>query len=253
MKISLYISVFIFFSFIISVESPGQDILYKKDGSTLIVKIISSDSPTITYQIPGDSAGYIHYISKSALDSLRFSKGTSLLFPYKESPVPQIKRNYIGTDMYNTLLGNLNLSFERMSVSGNKSIIAGVHVNINPDEAESVMEYWHFWDNWYITYHQYYFFIRLGVNYYPFNYSLARSGYFRLSAGPSVIIGSYRKGELDEYYTEVHSKAFAAGVIWNVSEKLYLSDAVQIKFGADISVIPLFVFCVPRIGLTIAF
>jgi hypothetical protein len=236
----------------------GQDILYKKDSTTIEVNVKNFDGTTIVYQIPGDSPEKTYYLSKTLLDSLRYRDGKSLNFTYsaniKEIPLKMISRNYIGTELVNLLTGKGNFDYERMSETGRTGFVAGLLINFKEDE-------WDYWDEYhdafrYVNFSPHVFFIRLGINFYPFHYSLARTSISRLSTGFSVLAGSYNKILFDYYtYTEGYmTKRVAAGsLMWNVKSRLYLGDHFQLNGGIEISIIPLLTFFCPQAGISIGF
>ena len=115
---------------LLPVPVPGQDILYKKDSTILNVSIKEFDGRTIKFTNPADPAGKTWYLSKSVLDSLTFG-GKTVNFP-DNSPgtkLRTIKRNYLHSDMVNTMSGMINLDYERISGSGQTGFVAGILLN----------------------------------------------------------------------------------------------------------------------------
>ena len=236
----------------------GQDILFKKDSTAIKVKVKNFDGNTIVYQIPGDSPEKTYYLSKTMLDSLHYSDGKSLNFTYstniKEIPLKNISRNYIGTELVNLFTGKGNFDYERISETGRTGYVAGLLINFKENE-------WDYWDEYhsplqYANFSPHVFFIRFGINFYPFNHSLARTGISRLSTGFSVLAGSYNKIIFDYYtYQEGYmTKRVAAGsLMWNVKSRFYLGDHFQLNCGIEISIIPLLTFFCPQAGISIGF
>jgi len=235
----------------------SQDILYKKDAASVKVHIISFNGKTIKYQIPGDSSGYFHFLSTSVLDSLKYNDGKSLDFTngsnIQEPPSKKTDRNYFSTELVNLFTGKPNLDYERISKNGKTGFVSGLLINFNTYDDR----YWYEYRGWmqFYNYSPHYFFVKAGVNFYPFNQSLVRTGFTRLSTGFSLLLGSYRKIDYDTYYDNgFKTKPVLAGsLMWNIREKIFLSDHFLITGGLEISVIPTFTFFCPQIGLSVGF
>jgi hypothetical protein len=236
----------------------GQDILYKKDSTSVKVNIISFNGKTVKYQIPGDTSGYFHFLSKSVLDSLKYSDGKSINLTYgsniQELPPKRTDRNYFSTELVNLFTGKPNLDYERISENGKTGFVTGLLINFNTYDDI----YWYgYRDGWWQFYNfsPHYFFVRTGINFYPFSQSLVRTGFTRFSTGFSLLLGSYRKINWDTYYDNGYkTKAILAGsLMWTTREKIFLSDHFLITGGLEISVIPFFTFFCPQIGLSIGF
>jgi len=253
----------VFFSAVLFIHGSisAQDLLYKKDSTILKADIVSADQKTVTYKTPGQSMDILHYMSKTVIDSIIFNDGRTLRFQNQELPLQQeIKRNYFGIDFFNTFfnievdfiigLNNLHLSYERIFATGDKSLWVELLFNLNSDENT------YGWDgsliflnDLHFSYDSYYFFTKVGFNYYPFNYSLIKTGNFRSFTGVSLMVGSIKK----DVFSDLISKAFIASVVWNIDGRWYLSDVIQVSFGTELSVFPFLVFCSPEIGLSIGF
>ena len=235
----------------------SQDILYKKNSTSLKVKNIYVNENTIKYQIHGDSSGYYHFISRSTLDSLKYEGGKSLDFTHdaktQEPPVKKTDRNYFSTELVNLFSGKTYLDYERISKSGKTGFVTGLLINFNTYDGI----YWYDYHGWmqFYNFSPHYFFIRTGVNFYPFSQSLVRTGVTRLSTGFSILLGSYRKVDYTAYYDYGNkTKPILAGsLMWNAREKLFLSDNFLITIGLEASVIPFFTFFCPQIGISVGF
>lgn len=259
MKIFQFISVLFCYLFFITGQLYSQDILYKKDSTRVKVFIKGFDGKTVLYQIAGDSLGRLHYLSKSMIDSVKYGDGKSLnFFPQNKELLPHIlqikQRNYFSIDIFNLAFKNPNIWYERMSKNGRISFIAELLINFNPKKqytgwnGNSPLDYYNF------TTH--YFFTRLGISYCPFNYSVVKTGDTRLSNGLSVIFGSYRKitWETSPYtYYPVFVPGFAASLMYDLNCKISLNEHMQIMGGLDISLLPLFTYVCPEIGISIGF
>lgn len=228
-----------------------QDKIYRTDGTVSSVQIISIERNTISYRLPGDRPGVLYSLSSSIVDSLSYANGVTRYYPRKEIPARTIKRNYVGTDLFNDAFGIANISFERLSASGTRGFTAELMIDLNVDQFYSVYNYWDFTDNFFLNYYPFYFFLKTGVSYYPFNCTLVQAGTFRIFTGPSLILGQFRKWDYD--YDEIFEKGFAAVLSWNIGTKIYLADWLQIKADLDLSVIPFLVFNSPEVGITIGF
>jgi len=255
MKIIQIISVLFCYFFFISGQLCSQDILYKKDSTIVKVNITDFNGKTVTYQTPGDSLRRTHYISKSVLDSLTYQNGKSLSFPFQyKDPVPHIiKRNYFSVDIFNLAFKNPNIWYERISESGRRNFVAELLINFKPEESAG-------WNGnnplHYFNFTSYYFFTRVGINFYPFNYSLAKTGDIRIFNGLSVLLGSCRKihREASPYsYYPVSAASFAASLMYNLSCRIYFDNHLQIKGGLETSLLPMFTYICPEIGISIGF
>ena len=246
-----------FLLLIVPVSVLSQDILYKKNSTSLKVNIKNLDEKTIKYQIYGDSSGYFHFLSKSVLDSLKYSDGKSLDFTHdsdtRDPPLKKTDRNYFSTELVNLFTGKPSLDYERISKNGKTGFVTGLLINFNTYDGI----YWydsHGWMQFY-NFSPHYFFIKTGVNFYPFSQSLVRTGITRLSTGFSLLLGSYRKVDYDTYYDYGYKTRpiLAGSLMWNVREKLFISDHFLITGGLEASVIPFFTFFCPQIGISVGF
>jgi hypothetical protein len=230
-----------------------QNKIYRSDGTVMNIDILSFDGKTIKYRLPDDVSGKMYYLSSSVIDSLRDDNLGIVTFPKPAVPVNKVKRNYIGTDLFNTCLRNLNLSFERLSASGNTSFSMEFLINLNTENFYGVYDYWRFTENIYLYYDPFYFFTKAGFYYYPFNYSLNKTGAVRIFTGTSLLLGRYKKEDYTDYYDPIIRKPFAAVISWNIGTKIYLGDGFLIKADFEMSVIPFLVFNSPEVGIVIGF
>jgi hypothetical protein len=242
-------------------DTFSQDILYKKDTTVLKVNIKDFDGQTIIYQLPGDSLGITYHLSKSVLDSLRYNGGKSLDLTYssnlKESPLKMLDRNYLSTEIINLALGKASLDYERLSETGKTGFVIGLLINFKSQDWNNGYER----GRLYYCFNPHYFFIRAGVNLYPFNHSLVSTGITRLSTGFSGLIGSYRKINYNDYfydgtnytYNYDPSPVLAAGIMWNIKERIYLGDHFQLTGSLEISLFPPLAFFCPELGLSVSF
>jgi len=234
-----------------------QDILYKKDSTVLEINIIDASGKTIKYEIPGDSPGKTYSLSKFMLDSIRYSKGELLDLTSElrisEPSIKQLNRNYINLQMTGLIEGNLNVDYERISKTGKSGIVSGLFININPNG-----NYVYWTDDHialeYATFDPYYFFVSVGVNFYPLNNSLVRTSNLRFSTGLSGLVGSYRK--IDDYYYPDgyrYVPVFASGIMWNITLGIYLGKHFQITGGVETSLLPFLTFLCPQLSLSYGF
>jgi hypothetical protein len=251
MKRIQFLSVFILVLLLNSGQLYCQDILYKNDKTVLKVTILDFNGKTVIYRPLEDATGAKYYISKSVLDSIKYQDGRSLNLTsqYIYQVPAQIPVNSLGVELNNLFHSNLNLSYERMAKNGRTSLVAGLLINIRPGEYEgwisnSAFEYSNF--------DSHFFFTRFGINFYPFNYSLVKSGNFRFSNGFSLLLGTYRQLNWGQS-SVTYDPLFATSVMWNINGKLYLGKMLQINGGIELSVGPFFTFFCPEIGLSFGF
>lgn len=260
------ISVFLLAFLSATVSLSAQDLLYKKDATILNVKILSFQDNAVMYSIPGDTTMKTWQISTEVLDSIISSEGKVIWRRIPETYTPEeIKRNYLGIDLmesfvswfYDFSIGpnDLHFSYERISKSGKTSFSAEYLVKVKDYNVNYAWDGgWFIWDNMYLSYESFNYFIKAGINKYPFNYSLAKKGNFRLFTGISVFYGRITKFSiLDQSPYEEYRRVSIGGLIWNLDTRYYLANWFQLKAGIDISVIPLAVFISPEIGISIAF
>jgi hypothetical protein len=251
MKKNHSISVLFFFLLAVSGQLFSQDLIFKKDNTILRVIINDFNGQTVTFHIEGDSTGLTHLISKSVIDSIRYNDGRSLIFTAGDYNSTQhlIKRNYIGVDIFNAAYSNLNIWYERISENGRRGFVMELLVNNKPKEYET----WQGTDmlsNF--NFNSFLFFTRVGMNFYPFNYSLGGTGTIRVFDGVSVLAGSVRKPDWSVYPT-TYDDSFAACLMWNIGFRIYLGDHLQLKAGVEASVLPFLNSVCPEIGLSIGF
>jgi hypothetical protein len=254
MKITDHSSVLFLLFVLLSGASFSQDIVYRTDGTVMRIDIVSIDDGTIIYNLPGDVSGKLHYLGVSVVDSLQYEGMGTVDIKKHDNPVSRIKRNYIGTDAYNLLFRNVNLSFERMSPSGITSFSVEFLVNLNAESFYGVWSYWDFTNNSYLYYDPFRFFTKFGYKYYPFNYNLNRTSAVRPYIGASLLLGQYIQEDWDEYYYNLqYTKKFAAVISWNIGTKIYLADGFAVRADLVLSVIPFIVFNSIEAGIEIGF
>ncbi|MDT8400768.1 MAG: hypothetical protein RQ743_03660 [Bacteroidales bacterium] len=258
---------------IITIFIPGisycQDLTYRSDGIVLNINILSVKDGTMIYRPAGDNAGKIFYLSTGMVDSVVYRNGCSEIFIHEDRVPETIRRNYIGVDFVETFirwlgdfhvgLNNLHLSYEHISRSGRTGLAAELLWSIDAVNETSWAEewggHWIFYnEGWRLSYDPFRFFVKVGVNTYPFNYSLIKTGSLRFSTGASLFLGKIRRYDWSiDYWENQIKEVVIAGIIWNVDLKIYLADALQVRLGLDASVIPFLVFICPELGITLSF
>lgn len=254
MKITGHTSFLLLMLLLLSGRAFTQDIVYKTDGTVMNIHIVSIDGGTIKYKLPGDVSGKLYYLGITVIDSLKDAGIRTITFPKHNDPLSLIKRNYIGTDLYNTLFRNMNLSFERLSPSGSRGFSVELLINLNSENFYGVWSYWSFTDNLYLYYDPFIFFMKYGYKSYPFNFSLNNKGAVRPYFGASLLLGQYSKEDWDDYnYYPNYTKKFAVVISTNVGTKIYLADGFAISADLELSVIPFLVFNSLEAGFNIGF
>jgi hypothetical protein len=82
------------------------------------------------------------------------------------------------------------------------------------------------------------------------------SSNFRVSTGLSILLGSYRKVDFSTYTTTYGfdtEPVFAGSLMWNIKERLYMGDHLQIAGGLETSILPFFTFFCPQVDLSFCF
>jgi hypothetical protein len=256
MKIYSFSIILFSLFFLIPVRILSQDIIYKNDSTILKVIIKDSSGNTIIFQSFGDTTGTIYYLSKSVLDSIKYEDGKSIHFPYSsvlKEPEPKlVNRNYLNVELVGTLAGQLNLDYESIFKNGRAGIVAGFLINTKPNDYDVFENGFNLFPE-YLTYRPFYYFVRGGVIFYPFNHSLVKYSNFRLSTGLSALLCSYRQyGKYDGFSSDP-LRTFGTFFMGNVRGRLYLGDHLQIIGGIEISILPpIKLFC-PQLGISIGF
>jgi len=195
-------------------------------------------------------------------DKLQLNEGEALVFSSPGDSGQLIKRNYIGIDLFETLIGyksmgRLHLSYERLSKTGETGFAAEILLSKPKNNNEyTYPSVWY--GNWFYTggmnssYMPFNSFIKAGINHYPFNYSLNHVNTFRFLWGISLLAGDVNREEYFGYHIEKNN-VFVAFLISNLDIKLYLSRSVQFKAGIDMSLLPFLVFVAPELGFNISF
>jgi hypothetical protein len=230
-----------------------QNIIYRTNGTILYVEVVSFDGHSITYRLPGDTSGRVFHLSTSVTDSLRYDNGETLKFMKTNLRVNKIKRNYIGIDLFNTCFVNPNISYERLSATGNTGVSLEILFNMNMPEYHSIYSFWGLFDNFYMNYDPFFFLVKAGFTYYPFDYTLTRTGTLRMFTGASLLVGQYPKEDYDPENVNYRKKTIGAVISWTVGTKIYLTDGFLIKADFELSVIPFLAFNSPEVGIVIGF
>jgi hypothetical protein len=251
-----FISVLFLVQILLPEKSFSQDILYKKDSSVLKVNILDFDANIIRYKIPEDSLNHTFYLDLSEVDSLTYYNGESLDFTFNkandELSPKQINRNYLSIELFNTITRKPYLIYERLSKTGHTGFEIGFLYNFN--SRDDAFDYW--WGHRYTVYYDHsphIFFSRVGMNIYPFNYSLAKRRSIRILTGSALLIGSFLKSEDTYEYSNDTHPVFAASLMWNIRSRFYIGNNFQITGGIELSVLPFLTFFCPQIGLSASF
>jgi len=253
---------YLFFTCLILVLSSGiinsQDLVYKKDSSVLKVTIKSFDGKTIIYQGSGDDRNFSYYLSAILVDSIKYSDGRKLDLSHpvevKTSKTRRIPRNYLDVEMISLLSGNPFVTYEKLTANGKAGFLAGFLISSGEN-----INYWYPHGGWgeYLNYKPYIFFTKFGFNLYPYNNSLSRVGSFRVSTGLSIHAGLYRAIDWDYYYqngfTIKEDRVAAFSLMSNTKCRLYLGNNFQLYSAIEFSVLPLFDFFCPQIGVSAGF
>jgi hypothetical protein len=76
-----------------------------------------------------------------------------------------------------------------------------------------------------------------------------------MSTGFSLLAGAYRKIDYNNYNSNQPLTRTEAGatLVWNIKERVFLGDQVQIDGGLELSLLPFFVYFCPQLGVAIGF
>lgn len=251
-------SVFVSFFAILPGTLCGQAVIYKKDCVKIFTDSISYNAQEATFTVAGDTTGGIHHLILPVIDSIAFPDGRTVVFETPAVPPPEkIKRNYLSTDIYNTVFRNINIRFEHLSVDGITGFYTAALANLNTGMEEMVLfgSYISSLDYGTLWYDTHYWFVRAGVNYYPFNYSLINTGRVRFFTGGSLIAGQVirvREKWTQSSYEYYLKKVFTLSLAWNFGARFYLSDSFHLYLDADIVMAPDLIFS-PAAGISVGF
>ena len=168
------------------VSTYSQTIIYKKDGLQIQVSQLDTLSRTFSYRLYSQNDSTRHYISKRAIDSIRFDNGTRIfnnppiMFPDNKEKEERIKRNFIGFDIWPFFQGRVNAFYEILYWSDKlgfkNSFTYEKYTNYdNQDFAD--------------------FSVTSGMNYY-----FLQSEYFRFGSGIAIEIGKKDEYDYDSYF-----------------------------------------------------
>jgi hypothetical protein len=245
--------------FICSGYTYCQDLIYRKDKTVLNVRIRKFDNKTIIYQVPADSVQFNYFMSSLLADSLKYSDGLRVnLTTVTETPYQiskKVPRNYFDFDLMSLSWGNYYINYERLFADGRNSFNAGFFSNRGRKN-----DFWRIEKTMlqYFNFEPYSYFATVGFNHFPYNKSLSGGGLFRISAGLSMNIGSYRTGygiydTQKGYYIYKEDYTAAFSIIANTKVRLYVVNNIQIYAGADASVLPFLTFFCPKFGVSAGF
>ena len=68
------------FSVLTPEKIEAQSVIYKKDGTQINVVQVDTLSKILSYKLSNDADTILHFISKSAIDSIHFENGETLRF-----------------------------------------------------------------------------------------------------------------------------------------------------------------------------
>lgn len=171
----------------ISLHIEAQDFIYKKNGDTIISKVLETLPKSISYQIPGQTSNTVYYLSKSVIDSIIYQDGIIKRFedilpePAVYSGIDRLHNHHlVGIDLAGLLIyKNYTFSYEflpgkatwgfKVSYMQKNNPPIGYHYNNRFDLANSA--------NWKLS---------LGTNIYFF---APRT--FRFGTGLNYVFGEY--------------------------------------------------------------
>ena len=201
MRTFQYISVLLPSLFLFYGHIQAQDLLYRRDATVISAMVITIEPGTITYRIPSDSTQNVYLIGTEALDSIISAEGKKKWqSDFGVQPRQEIKRNYFGIDLLESFItwevdfrvapNNLHLYYEHISSSGRTSFALEYLINLNKNNDMYAWDgSWLFYNELHFSYGPDIYFIKAGVNYYPFNYSIAKTGKLRAFTGASLYFG----------------------------------------------------------------
>lgn len=169
-------------------KSLAQTIIFKKDGSHVIVDQIDTLKRVITYKLANQKNSDTHFISRSAVDSIRFENGIRIfntppiMLPGTQEKAERIKRNFIGFNFWPLLAGRVNAFYEILLWKDNlglkNSFTYEKYRNYDNENFED-------------------FSVTSGLNYY-----FLQSEFFRFGTGIALEFGKKDEYDYDTYYAD---------------------------------------------------
>lgn len=234
----LVITVFSMLFFLIFADVSAQQIIYRKNGTTINAeKLERTSDKSFTYQLATDSVNVIHYISSSQIDSIRHADGnieivsrTIEFDPENERP-KDLSRNRIGTDVLPFFYSKINLFYERLFLDNRLGIKSGFLLSANSQDFTN--------GNLYRSAQNYF---RTGLNYYYLNSYL-----FEFGIGASLIVGKlhlYYNYYLDDYDPEEDTQSvllFNTSFGYKISQRFKLAANFEFPMGMNHDYRPSFI------------
>ncbi|HKI90163.1 MAG TPA: hypothetical protein VKA38_14130 [Draconibacterium sp.] len=212
------ICVLLFFLFCANGIANAQSVIYKKDGSQIVVVQLDKEGKSRSYHLLNDAAGVIHYISRNAIDSIRYEDGrverfsSQIVLPGTEESIDtnqinKINKNFVGFDIWPIFSSSIDIFYERLIVKNKLGFKNYFYLNTVSGFSE----------NFYSFYHRMNYGFSTGLNYY-----FLQSEMFRFGTGFSVFTGQFDEENWTYYndYTEVdynQKKVQRTGMYLNAS------------------------------------
>jgi len=171
------------------VNTNAQTIIYKKNGSQIQVSKLDTLSKTFRYKLYLQNDSATHYISQSAIDSIRFENGTRvfntqpIMLPDTNEQEEKIRRNFIGFDIWPFFRGEVNAFYEILFLEdklGFKNKISYESNNYYGYHGDEKREHYSFTS---------------GLNFY-----FLHSEYFRFGTGMALEYGNRDIEDWETYY-----------------------------------------------------
>ncbi len=160
----------------------SQAVIYKTDGTSLIVSRIDTSGRIRSYNLPADDSSTVHLISRDVLDSIRFPNGRVQVFNPRvghtedlPDDTDKMLKNSAGINIFPLFNASLNPFYERLVLKNRIGLKASLYYNGGHDYT------------YYGTMNQTSdHFFSAGVNYYFLNSQINRLG-----TGLSFVTGKF--------------------------------------------------------------
>jgi len=180
--------------FTISLTSFSQDIMYKKDGSKVEVKVLEINNKEISYKKNSNPDGPAYVISRQEVVLIEFANGEhELITPVstpqevKEKPFTKdYAKNIIAFHLFDVIFGDVTFSYERIMADGRIGLKFPIAFGFYAyDSYDTPFNFNNI------------FYTGIAVNFYP-----TGQGKWRYFLGPNFRLGVGRSAEYQYYYDE---------------------------------------------------
>lgn len=118
---------FVLMLFASTLAASAQDVIVKKDGSTILSKVMEIGTAEVKYKKWNNQNGPMYTIAKAEVQSINYENGEKETFPEIETPQPQQQNNYgdYASQIAKSMEASNKLQKERLLASAKSWNIGG--------------------------------------------------------------------------------------------------------------------------------